>query len=407
MPHLVRRWFSSWPFLVLLVAGILIWRRPDQWLHPYVWVEEGTVTLPDYLAHGWGSILSPVAGYLVIPAKVIFLIAASLSFSHLPSIEYWLTLIFTAGTIALVAFSPTRLRHPLAAALAVALLPTDSEVFAVSEYAFWWGAIWSFVAIFWDEQAKPRTVWRCVLVLVGGLSSPMAVPMAVVLGFRAAVLRKRADFVVLTVASLAAAVQCYTMYVNGALKSPGETSIDTVSIVTRFFGDYALGSRMLPEVFAVVLGWLVLAGGVVFAIARAKWRDPYFLMLVACLVASIAASVTRVPVSILNPFTAGPRYFFFPYMMLSWLLLYTLPEVGRVSRALVCLVLAGALVQFAFFAQRFHDRVSWRAEIRHCVESGEATYQLPVHYDGAKSRMWHVGLTGNQCKDLASRSLFP
>jgi hypothetical protein len=406
MSHSIRRWLASWPAFILLLVAIFVWRRPDQFLHPYVWVEEGTVTLPAYVAEGWKSLVAPVAGYLVLPAKLIFLIAASLSFSHLPSIEYWLTLIFEVGTLALVAYSPTRLRFPKVAALAIALLPTDSEVFAVSEYVFWWGTIWSFVAIFWDEGDRPRTLWRCILVAVGGLSSPMALPVAAILGFRAAALRKRADLVVLAVASCAAAAQWVTMRMTGALKPPQGMVVEVSSLVTRFFGHFFLASSNVPAPVALVVGLAIVLGFVVFVTVRQKWKDVSFLMLSGCLAAAIMASATRMPVEVLHPFNAGPRYFFFPYIFLAWLLLYSLPELGRIPRILVYVVFAGALVQFVFHAQRSHDRVSWRAELNKCTAAGSAIYPLPIHYDGASSRMWHIDLTGNQCVELKSRSIF-
>jgi hypothetical protein len=406
MSHPIRRWLSSWPVFVLLLVAIFIWRRPEQFLHPYVWVEEGTITLPAYLADGWKSVFAPVAGYMVLPAKLIFLIAASLSFAHLPSIEYWLTMIFEVGTLALVAFSPTRLRFPKAAALAIILLPTDSEVFAVSEYAFWWGTIWAFVAIFWDEGDKPRTLWRCMLVAVGGLSSPMALPVVAILGFRAAALRKRADFIVLAVALSVATVQWVTMRMTGALKPPAGLIVEASAVVTRFFGHFFLASSSVPAPAALIVGSVIVLGGAVFVVVRRKWQDTYFLMLAACLVAAILASATRVPVEVIHPFNAGPRYFFFPYIFLAWLLLYTLPEIGRLPRLLVYVIFAGALSQFMFHGQRIHDRVSWRQELNKCVAAGEATYPMPIHYDGDPSRMWHVDLTGNQCSDLKSRSIF-
>jgi hypothetical protein len=406
MSHSFRRWLASWPTFILLLVAIFVWRRPDQFLHPYVWVEEGTVTLPAYLAEGWQSLFAPVAGYLVVPAKLIFLIAASLSFSHLPSIEYWLTLIFEVSTLALVAYSPTRLRFPKVAAIAIALLPTDSEVFAVSEYVFWWGTIWSFVAVFWDEGDRPRTLWRCVLVAVGGLSSPMALPVAAVLGFRATALRKRADLVVLAVASCAAAAQWVTMRAAGSLKPLHGMVVEMSTLAIRFFGNFFLASSNVPTPIALVGGLAIVLGLAVFAIVRKKWKDVSFVMLSGCLAAAIIASATRMPIADLHPFLAGPRYFFFPYVFLAWLLLYSLPELGHIPRILVYIIFAGALTQFAFHGQRRHERISWRAELNKCTAAGPAIYPLPIHFDGAQSRTWHVDLTGNQCLELKTRSVF-
>lgn len=406
MSNSVPRWLAPWQGFIVLAILILIWRRPDQFSHPYIWVEEGTVTLPAYLAHGWRSLLDPVAGYIVLPAKLIFLSAASLSFSHLPRLEYWFTLIFEAGTLALIAFSPSKLKFPILAALAVALLPTDSEVYSVSEYAFWWGALWSFVAIFWNEDAKPRTAWRCVLAGMGGLSSPMAIPAAVILAFRAVMLRTRSDIIVFGVAAATAAVQLYVMRAAGAMGTPNLADINLSGMLTKLAGDFALSAPRIPEAGALMLGALMAVCCLAYAVIYKKWKDPYFLMLAASLAASVFATVSRIPISAIHPFLAGPRYFFFPYIFLAWLLLYMLPEIGKVPRYGICIIFLGAFIQFAIYSQRHNDHLSWRAELAKCSAAGDETYPFAVHFDGALSRAWNVPLTGKECNELKQRALF-
>jgi len=385
---------------------LVIWRRPDQFHHPYVWVEEGTITLPAYLELGWSSLWAPVAGYLVVPAKLIFLTAASLSFTHLPRIEYWLTLLFTVGTLALVAFSPSKLRYPKLAAVVIAMLPTDSEVFGVSEYAFWWGAIWSFVAVFWDEESRPRTAWRCVLAAVGGLSSPMAIPVAIILAYRLAVTRRASDIFVGITAGIVAVIQYVVMKQQGALADPHELAFLPAQLITRFFGNFAVWSPPPDIVLPLIVGIGIVALGVAYTFMRRKWFDPYFIMLIGCLVASVLASVSRVSPEISDPILAGPRYFFFPYIFLGWLLLYVLADGLPWQKALVVVAFFGSTYQYALHGQRFHDRFAWRAELAKCSGFADKPYEFPVHFNGDAKLAWHVPLTGLQCDELRRRSLF-
>jgi hypothetical protein len=103
-----RTWCVVVALLVCTLAAMIL-RRPDQWAAPYVWIEEGTIMLPDFIATGWRALFHPVNGYFLLPTKLILAISATLSFRWLPEIEYWLTLAFTAGVLAAVAFTPT---HP-------------------------------------------------------------------------------------------------------------------------------------------------------------------------------------------------------------------------------------------------------------------------------------------------------
>src|SRR5512135_1935163 len=144
----------------------MILRRPDQWAAPYLWIEEGTVMLPDFAASGWRTLFHPVNGYFLLPSKIILSLSATLSFRWLPEIEYWLTLAFTAGVLAAIAFSPTGLKYRAACALAVLALPLDSEVYAMSSLAFWWGTLLAVLPLLWRREGPQYPLVRWGLLVV-------------------------------------------------------------------------------------------------------------------------------------------------------------------------------------------------------------------------------------------------
>lgn len=403
--RLMRREFlalCAWLFVVVLIFA---WRRPVEWHHPYPWVEEGTISLPAYLSSGWQSLWAPVSGYLVIPAKLIFLTAVSLSASHFPEIAYALTLAFEVGTLCLIAFSPSHLRYPWVAALLVAMVPTQPEVFAVSEYAFWWGALWSFVALFWREDERPRTAWRCALATLGGLSSPIAIPAAALLGARAIAVRKRSDLLVFAAGALTAAIQIAMIFTAPTPLGIGDRGFEPVEIVERFFGHYVVSSPNVPHLILLTAGLAIVVWMATFAIQHRKWRDPWFMLLAASLGAGIVASLSRVPVDMIRPMGAA-RYFFYPYLFLGWLLLYVYAEAGRSGRVFATIVLALGFSQFAMHGRQVYDTYIWPKELGRCISAGDNSYPLPVQYNGDKKIAWRVPLTGTQCKALADRSLF-
>src|SRR5688572_5636423 len=92
--------------ILVLTFLALYYRRPDQLYHPYIWVEDGTISLIQYINHGVAYLFDPVAGYLIVPSKIIQLISLTISVSHYPEIAFWLTVLFHAGTLAAIAFAP-------------------------------------------------------------------------------------------------------------------------------------------------------------------------------------------------------------------------------------------------------------------------------------------------------------
>jgi hypothetical protein len=99
----------------------------------------------------------------------------------------------------------------------------------------------------------------------------------------------------------------------------------------------------------------------------------------------------------LNPFTAGPRYFFYPFDLLSWILIW----LAASSMVAVRVAISAAMIAAIIFAlpemSRRHDAVDWRAQIAACV-AASGPYDLPIHYDGDR-RHSGVPLSAAMCVD--------
>jgi hypothetical protein len=207
-----------------------------------MWVEDGTVNLPAWIHDGWMSVFQPMAGYFALPTKVIFAIATKLSFLHQPEIAYGLTVAFSVAVVASIALSPTTLRWPAACATAVLLVPSDAEVFAVPEYAFWWGSLLALPPLFWrEDEARPRVGARVAMVLLGGLSSPLIVGLAPLYAARTWRIRSRPNLVVLAAAAAAAAAQLGCVLMTGVkLERPSNAGIPAFlsEVVAKFLGGF-------------------------------------------------------------------------------------------------------------------------------------------------------------------------
>ena len=99
----------------------------------------------------------------------------------------------------------------------------------------------------------------------------------------------------------------------------------------------------------------------------------------------------------------GPRYFFCPFILFTWVLIW----ISALSPAHVrILVLAGCLLGVAWVYKRMtrsHDVMDWRGHIAACAQSER--YDLPIHKEGRANDPWYVKLTGQQCRDLIAWSL--
>jgi hypothetical protein len=385
--------------LIVLTIAVLIARRPDQFLHPYIWVEDGTVILDAYAERGLASIVEPVSGYLILATKLISLSAFQLSIEWAPEIALALTVAFTCAIIVAVAFSPTHLRWPFLCAIAVLTLPLNPEVFAVSELAFWWAGLLLILALVWDtDRGAP---WlRAFYLVLGGLSSPLAVPIAGLFVLRALLERRRSELIIAAIALVVAAIQAREIF--GFHHVDYSRLIDpyVIRVAADKFAGYIFASPRYGNHYS---GAILLA---LIGVAIWRIRDRmtlHFWLLVLTWVAIAATTALRNPLDVIDSLNSGPRYFFQPFTTMMWILIW----IAALSPAHVRILLAaGYLIGIAWVYKRMtrsHEAVDWRGHIAACTQSHE--YALPIHYDGIGSKMWHVWLTGQQCRALIARSL--
>lgn len=396
--------------LAVATVAILSWRRPGQLLHPYIWVEDGTVTLPAYLHHGWLSLFLPVAGYLVLPSKLIFLIAATLSFTRLPELTYWFTILFTFAVVLCVARCPTYLRWPTACAVAMLLIPSNPEVFAVSEYAFWWGTVLVFVSLLWRPEAG-KTPLRVLLTVIGGGSSPIIIPLSALFIIRAWLFRTKREYITLASAMALSAAQAGSLLTTENILHGKSNNIaanfNPPVLVEKFFGYFVFWSRHshVDEWRSVLIGSLVILVLLVVLIRNAKRPNIGASLIGGMLLVAIVASIARVPVNLIHPVLAGPRYFFLPYILLAWLLIQA-ASVGLVwERIAIAIFLISALHQTLLYGQRHSDPINWEAQLNACKAS-TTPYNFPIQFDGSSASMWHVTLTSFECRQLQRQSVF-
>lgn len=379
--------------LGLLTVLVLLFRRPSQFQHPALWVEEGSVSLPQFLDSGLGFLFEPVAGYLILPSKLLFYLATFAPPETFPLALLVLSVLFTWGVVCAIAMCPSHLRAPVPVAAFLLLLPTDAENYASAHYAFWFGSALLVPALFWKNGEPPRRWLRGALVVLGGLSSPLVIALVPAFLLRLALFRTRDEAVQAGLALSTAAIQAAFLATSGTHGAAPPPSLEPGLLVSKFFGLF----------WAPVDGWalpfgLLLAAGVVLAVFRTRRSSPWLALAGYGLVATILISVARAPLESIHPALAGPRYFFYPYLFLGLIVI----EVGVGSRrvAAACLVvMLGCLVRFVDIGSRTHDPIDWASNLQACAQS-DGDYPMPIHFDGASARAWRVILASGDCRRI-------
>ena len=397
-PASARRAASVLP-LSCIAIGLLVLmaRRTDQLMDPQVWAEEGVQIIPSFLEHGPSAFLTPVNGFLVTTPRMISFLALALGgLEHYPGVSTAFGLLLTGAVFAWIGTAPLILRGNALLPLAVALVPSDVEVFVVPLLTFWFAGLALFSLALWRPEDSSRLGARLAIAVVGGLSNPVVVLLAPVSVVKAIVTRARHEALVAAALVAPALLQLWLVHSlpRGATIP---AAADAFVVVARFLGyPLLLGFTSEPS-----QGWIWAAGAMhaaallaVLVPAQSRARR---LALVGLFLLSAGSSILRHdPPTVMHPVLAGPRYFFFPFVFLSWVWLDVLLSARTpVARLLPATAAGLILLSASRHFNRRHAHLDWQGAVRELSLRGRA--RLPVHSNGSLEQQWELKLA--QCGD--------
>jgi hypothetical protein len=406
---LLPEWVMVLGKIVFLMAAAIVvsfLRRPGQFRHPYIWIEEGTVILKSYAERGLRSFFDPLAGYFVLVPKSIALLAFRIDILAAPYIAAWLMVVFTGAVVVAIALSPTALRARFVCALMPLLVPTHPEVFAVSQYSLWWAGLLVALAVLWKREAKQQLI-RAFFIFIGGFSSPLVVPAAALLIFRAAMERTRSSIVMSVLAVVISFFQLKEIAHSAHTTNLHQLiSIFTIqSVLDRFLGFYIFGGYTLAVAWVTNLGLIIAA-----ILGWAMWKvrshlNIYFYIVVLLWMASVLLNILRLPPDAFHPIDQA-RYFFYPDTFLAWACVWIATFSVRALLAFAA-TFVFALASIGTRLSQGQVPLDWRSEIRQCAQTN-GDYTLPIMYlDSIPEKMWKMTLTGDQCRTMIAKSLLP
>lgn len=383
--------------LALIAFGMLFLRAWPRLFYPDVWDEDGINNLYGFLSRGWIDMLTPVSGYIIAVPKTMTYLSASISITYYPLLSTILTWIFTVFIFVTIAKAPTYLKGGIWLAVFCALLPTNPEVFGLPLYSFWWASLLLPLLVFWDEK-KSHFGFRIFLLCIASMSSPFCVATLPLLLIRAYVLRKlRVEIILAVLALIMTVTQFWIMY--------PQTSSFVVAllykILPRFLGGYTV-VNLYPA-----LAWIGAFALLIYALAGIlRNRQSWVLWTLGYLVViSIIMSVIRTHINDLDQSVGGPRYFFFPYIFISWYLLQLVYQDRAKWFRLIGIGFLGlSLINMIPVLGRNHDSLYWKSHVYSCAQFDK--YELPAHFAGSAGDIWPFPIDGALCATWLQKDPF-
>ncbi len=383
---------------LLLLATTLFYRKPDTFLNPQFWAEDGAVFFKESHEMGAGALLHVYAGTTHLIPRLVAGIASFFPVSAAPAIYNFSTLAVVL-LVAIKILSP-RWEFPckVPLALSLGLLPHSGEIFMNLTNVQWYAALVLIVLILQDA---PRTIWEgagdlAALTLVG-LTGPFILFLGPLFAARWIIQRGRPGYNGLLCAWVLALFLFQFHHFRPLIAGPAAWS-RAFPIWERVLADGWFGALFFGRMNWIgpeILCWMILLFPLAVMLAmrldrRAFEARHYVTVLVlwasAVVLMTGALYKFRDNPGVLLPFKNGDRYFFLPRLFTIWcvILLWRSRALGRavVAPALVLALLSSATLGFR--SVWFED-YQWEAHARR-MERGERV-RIPINPPG-----WYVDL---------------
>jgi hypothetical protein len=388
---------------------LLFSRRWQQLLNPQVWDEDGTPVpslpgkatylggsnLSDYINHGWHSFFSPVNGYLILVPKIISRISLLTGLINYPIVSTSLSWLFIVLVCLAVYLSPTYLRGRCFCALSILLIPSDPEVFGIPLYTLWWAALLLFLLALWDERREHKCL-RIMYLLLGGFSSPLILLVLPLLYLRAFLLKHlKFELIIAIAATAIAGIQLFCILKSGSGKPPKISGL--THVILTFFGNFFVGNVDKFHKYIFIGGLVFFLLLLLYAYKLRTKVVSYFLIYL--LLGVILLQMSRIVTGI-NQHTAGPRYFFYPFILMFWIMiqsfyLYKNKIYKFAIFTLCCIPILNATPAWS----RTHDDLMWESHLSTCsLLPDNVDYEIPVEWDGNKATVWYLNLKAISCR---------
>ena len=401
-------------YLVALFIALLLMRRFDQVLHPDVWTEDGAFNITSYIHLGWANLLEPVQGYLITISKLITDTSLWISFMYYPEISTILAWLFTIFVSLVIVYAPTVLPYRIVAAVMIYMVPAYGEPYGIPLFTFWFAGLFVLLVLLWKQGE--HLVFKNILLVIGGLSSPVIVVAIPAQIYRLFIFKeKKEELTSLFIMFFLAAVQLLTMMHTGAVDASDKVSFTALlshihisDYITFFFGKYYMGAFLMDDYSKWITNdyYLMYAGGVFFLCIIAVYfyinrKDPYPYIFLYLLFAMLAIVLYRVGFEVAR---LSPRYFFYVSIMQSWLLLYMMRGLPLLRYIIVPILIFSVITALGIYSKK-SDTLKWHTHVLECRDSSELLYSIPIHYAGWKEDTWHISIKPETCQKLLANDM--
>lgn len=318
--------------LALLVNFFFLWwKRPDAFINPQFWAEDGFIFFHDAYYSGVNVLFKPYNGYLhLYPRLIAWMVENStLSYVYFP-LMYMLSWLFPLGICIFYLFFKTKLSvfQKIILSILMTAVPVSAEVMLNLTNSQWlWSAFLVILVVSETPIGWGSWIIEILLIIIAGLSGPLSIVFPVIYFINILVEINRKDRLVSSLRLLllffCGAIQLYFLLFHSNRISSEFTPLSDVKYLKLIFDQYSYfifgNIQQSFSYLFYLLGALIILSFQFFLIFKnVKDQNKTSLIFVVSglLFFSVVMFESRSFQTVIHPFSSGMRYFYLPTLFL-------------------------------------------------------------------------------------------
>lgn len=374
-----------------VLCGVLIclfFRRPDAFINPQFWAEDGTVFFKQSFDQR-PLFFTPYQGYLHLIPRIVAYLSTFFGVCAAPEIYNYISIITTVFVAHKLMSCRLKIPHKPLIALSVVLVPHSGEVFSNLTNLQWIVSILLIILIIQESPcAKFQVISDFVVLILIGLTGPFIVIFLPLIICRLW-LNKGSPYNILffLVSSVLACIQISFILtgdignVDGLCIKP-DPWINVIS--NRFANTFFFGTKLAEPGIELFIVSMSLITFLVFSVKRSGFKKHILILLIAATLVLFSTfyKFRSVP-DILIPVNNGDRYFYLIRLFMIWTLIVLLEHKNSLIRTASITILAVMLISSLMWFQdhRLIDH-DWQYHCKKIIRMEDDQILIPINPEG-------------------------
>lgn len=388
--YTIPRYLEKNCILSIFIMSILLFlRKPDSFLNPQFWAEDGFLFFKEAFYNPFSSIMNPYAGYLHLIPRLIASIGSMAPIKNIPFFYNFICFILYLIIGNYIFNERLNLKYKFLFIFSIILVPVSSEIYLTLSHIQWFTSLFLILIFLQNKPTKGiHSFSDFIILFLCGLTGPFIIIFIPLYWLKAIKEKSSHNYWIFFVSLLLALVQFYHIYHSKFLPDPSiiNTTDNLIKLIGfRFFGALFFGKNLayfFPSYILMILSIALIP--LLILLSKFDKNKLYILLSFQYLIITITLATLfrfKNDIHLLIAIGNGDRYFFIPYILIYWSMFICFNDENATVNKIIIFLLVLTIFSFSqnYKSQKFID-YDWENQSKNIYSKN--VKEIPINPKG-------------------------